>query len=126
MMEGLRRTAEDFDTDFTEFTVKGQKEGNAFAHHWFLASNKTDLNPEEVRLKLDQHLRELNDDYHTERNHVLTSMYLQILPEDVFLDFLEKHLKLGGQSKFPRVLSDNLYQHWVDHVKAVSGKLASS
>jgi hypothetical protein len=117
MMEGLRRTAVDFQTDFTEFTVKGFKEDSSFAHHWYLANHNSGLDPEAVRSKLDQHLRDLNDDYHTERNHVLTGMYLQVLPEAVFLDFLEKHLKLGGQSKFPRVLSDNLYALWVDHVK---------
>jgi hypothetical protein len=125
MMEALRRTAEDFKTDFTEFTVKGLKEGNAFAHHWYLANHNAGLDAEAIRRSLDQHLRELNDDYHTERIHVLTGMYLQVLPEQVFLDFLEKHLKLGGQSKFPRVLSDNLYELWVEHVNAYTKQSAS-
>jgi hypothetical protein len=52
-------------------------------------------------------------------------MYLRVLPEEVFLDFLEKHLKLGGQSKFPRVLSDNLYALWVEHVKQYENQAAS-
>jgi hypothetical protein len=118
MMDGLRRTADDFQTDFTEFTVKGVKEGSNFAHHWYISNQNTTLDTEAIKGKLDQHLRELNDDYHTERNHVLTGMYLHLLPEEVFLTFLEKHLKLGGQSKFPRVLSDNLYPLWVEHVKS--------
>jgi hypothetical protein len=118
MMDGLRRTADDFQTDFTEFTVKGVKEGSNFAHHWYISNHNTTLDTEAIKGKLDQHLRELNDDYHTERNHVLTGMYLHLLPEEVFLTFLEKHLKLGGQSKFPRVLSDNLYPLWVEHVKS--------
>ena len=125
MIEGLQRTAADFNTDFTEFTVKGLKDGNAFAHHWYLANHNMHLDAEEVRRKLDFHLRALNDDYDTERNHVLTGMYLQILPEDVYLSFLEKHLKLGGQSKFPRVLSDSMYQLWVEHVKEYSKQMAS-
>lgn len=120
MMEGLKRTAADFHTDFTEFTVKGTREGNLFAHHWYVANPNASLEAESVRKVLDQHLRDLNDDYHTERNHVLTGMYLQVLPEEVFLEFLDKHLKLGGQSKFPRVLSDNMYQLWVDHVNEYS------
>jgi hypothetical protein len=118
MMDGLRRTADDFQTDFTEFTVKGVKEGSNFVHHWYISNQNTTLDTEAIKGKLDQHLRELNDDYHTERNHVLTGMYLHLLPEEVFLTFLEKHLKLGGQSKFPRVLSDNLYPLWVEHVKS--------
>ena len=125
MIEGLQRTAADFDTDFTEFTVKGLKDGNAFAHHWYLANHNMQMDAEVVRQKLDFHLRALNDDYDTERNHVLTGMYLHILPESVFLSFLEKHLKLGGQSKFPRVLSDSMYQLWVAHVNEHSKQATS-
>jgi len=125
MMEGLRRTAEDFNTDFTEFTVKGVKEGNVFAHHWYIAHHNSELDAESLCRSLDQHLRELNDDYHTERNHVLTGMYMTVLPEKMFLDFLEKHLKLGGQSKFPRVLSDKLFELWVEHVNAYTNQPAS-
>jgi hypothetical protein len=41
MMEGLRLTAEEFQTDFTEFTVKGLKEESFFAHHWYIATSNT-------------------------------------------------------------------------------------
>ncbi len=117
MMEGLRLTAEEFQTDFTEFTVKGLKEESFFAHHWYIATSNTGLDAEAVKQSLDKHLRGLNDDYHTERNHVLTGMHLTILPEQVFLDWMAKYLKVGGQSKFPRVMSDALYAEWLEHVQ---------
>jgi hypothetical protein len=44
---------------------------------------------------------------------------LNVLPEKVFLDWMEKHGKLGGQSKFPRVMSDALYEDWKQHVQIV-------
>jgi hypothetical protein len=30
---------------------------------------------------------------------------------------MAKHNKLGGQSKFPRVLADKQYEDWVAHVE---------
>jgi hypothetical protein len=44
-------------------------------------------------------------------------MHLTILPEQVFLDWMAKYLKVGGQSKFPRVMSDALYAEWLEHVQ---------
>lgn len=118
MMEGLRLCAEELGTDFPEFTVKGRKDGEHFAHHWFIACNTPGISPDEVQQRLDQHLRRLNDDYDTERNHVLKGMYVHLLHEDVFIGWMARHNKLGGQSKFPRVLPDALFEDWLQHVES--------
>jgi hypothetical protein len=40
-------------------------------------------------------------------------MQMHVLPESDFLDFLESKGKLGGQSKFPRVMPEVMYQEWI-------------
>lgn len=116
MYEGIIRTANDLQTSFPEFTVKGLKEPGKYGHHWYLACDNANINPDEVQRLLDEHLSELNDDYAVERKHVLKDMQVTLLPESVFLGWMEKHGKLGGQAKFPRVLTDALYQDWCDFV----------
>ena len=118
MMQALQMVADEMHTDLPEFTVKALKLENEFAHNWFVACNDPKIEAVAVRTKLDNHLRKLNDDYDTERNHVLTGMNLTLLPESVFMDWMAKHNKLGGQSKFPRVLADKQYQDWLEHVHA--------
>lgn len=117
MNEGIKRAADQFNTNFPEYTVKGIKDGNLVGHQWFLACDDLSLNAEKVKHALDMHLNELNDDYAVERKHVLKEMRLMLLPESVFLGWMEKHGKLGGQAKFPRVLTDALYKDWSEYVQ---------
>lgn len=116
MMEGLQHTAADLGTSFPEFTVKGVRDGDALGHHWYIACDDAHVKAGDVKQHLDQHLRRLNDDYDIERNHVLTGMQVTLLPEKTFISWMARHNKLGGQSKFPRVLSDNLFADWQQHV----------
>ncbi len=55
----------------------------------------------------------LNDDYATERKHVLTNMKLHLFPESVFYEFMDRRGKLGGQAKFPRVMPDGMFSEWI-------------
>jgi len=71
----------------------------------------------ELRNKIDQHLRDLNDDYAVERDSALKEVRLQKLPEHTFLQFLETKVKVGGQHKFPRVLKGKMYEDWVAYLK---------
>jgi hypothetical protein len=113
MNEGVLRTAEQLGVEVPEYTVKGIKEENGqMGHHWYIACDNAGILAEEFRKKLDENLNMLNDDYAVERKHVLTGMKLNIYPESVFLGWLERHGKLGGQSKFPRVMSDPHYEDW--------------
>ncbi|MBS3914046.1 MAG: GH3 auxin-responsive promoter family protein [Bacteroidetes bacterium] len=116
MNEGVQRTAEEFGVEIPEFTVKGYKDNGNMGHHWFVACDNKDLDAEKFREKLDANLNLLNDDYAVERKHVLRNMKLEVLPESVFLGWLEKHGKLGGQSKFPRVMSDKNYEDWCQYL----------
>lgn len=116
MMDALLACSRELNANFPEFTVKAMAEENTYAHHWYVACDNESINPDDLKTRLDNHLRKLNDDYDCERNHVLKGMYLTVLPEEVFISWMAKHKKLGGQSKFPRVLADKMYEDWLGHV----------
>ena len=102
--------------------MKGFKtENGVMGHRWFVACDQQGIDAEAVRETLDQELCILNDDYATERKHVLKEMELVLFPETVFLDFMEKRGKLGGQSKFPRVMPDVMYKEWETFLDETQG-----
>ena len=95
-----------------EFTVAGVPYGLFFAHKWWIAcDDKTD--PDILKKKIDQHLVELNDDYAVERKSALKEVYLEILPESKFMEFMKFKGKIGGQHKFPRVMKGKMYDEWI-------------
>lgn len=99
-----------------EFTVRGLKHENGeMGHRWFLAYPLGVEKPDVVESQriLDEALIELNDDYATERKHVLKRMELFWLPESDFLDFMDYRGKMGGQAKFPRVMAEGVYKEWL-------------
>ena len=62
--------------------------------------------------KIDQKLKELNDDYAVERKSALKEVKLEVLSEQQFMDFMEAKGKVGGQHKFPRVLKGKMLDDW--------------
>jgi len=91
---------------------------NFFAHQWFVgADNPEKVESEKVRTLLDAELKRLNDDYATERTHALKDIMVTVLPNSVFIEWMEKYAKVGAQSKFPRVLSDERYAQWIDFLR---------
>ena len=94
-----------------EFTVAGIPDGNFFGHQWYVACNdQADEN--DLANLIDEKLKELNDDYEVERKHALKSIQVKVLPEHVFLDFMNHKGKVGGQHKFPRVLKGKILEEW--------------
>ena len=94
-----------------EFTVAGIPYGTFFAHHWWLATDDK-ANAEELRVRIDAKLKELNDDYEVERKHALKEIIVDVLPEHIFMDFMKAKGKIGGQHKFPRVLKGKMLADW--------------
>ena len=68
---------------------------------------------------LDRKLCELNDDYAVERISALKEVFLQKLPEELFLKFMAQKGKLGSQHKFPRVLKGKMLQDWNEFLKNI-------
>lgn len=116
MNDAIHELNERFDCTVREYTVIGQKTDNGFEHHWYLGVDDSRLNSEEVLNYLDSTLKELNADYATERKSVLTSVDITILPNETFYSWLEQQNKLGGQTKFPRVLRGEQAKTWLSLV----------
>ena len=83
-----------------------------FAHHWFVGTDKL-IDSKIIKQKIDSHLKVLNDDYAVERTHAIKEIIVTVLPNQLFVDFLASKNKLGGQSKFPRVLKGKHLNEWL-------------
>jgi hypothetical protein len=116
MNKAVQLAAEELNAVIPEFTVAGVPYDKFFAHHWYVASDDH-VDPEMLRLKIDQHLKELNDDYGVERKSALKEVFLDVLPEHVFMDFMKAKGKVGGQHKFPRVLKGKMLEDWQHFIR---------
>ncbi len=112
MNQAIKLTADELNININEYCVVGVPHQGLFAHHWYVGSDKP-VTQEELKEKLDKHLKVLNDDYAVEREHALKEVIVTVLSNDAFIDFLASKNKLGGQSKFPRVLKGKNLNEWM-------------
>jgi GH3 auxin-responsive promoter len=117
MTEAMHQLSTDLNLPITEFTVSGTVNGSNFGHHWFLGIDNCTKTEVELAIKLDQYLKDLNDDYAVERRHALQNIRLQVIPTHKFYDWMEKNGKLGSQNKFPRVLQNQNYKDWLSFLE---------
>jgi len=111
MNKAIQMVSDEMNIYIPEFTVAGFPYQNYFAHKWYVATNDK-VDPEILRKEIDKKLSELNDDYAVERNSALKEIFLEVLPEEKFLKFMEVRGKLGSQHKFPRVLNGKILDEW--------------
>jgi hypothetical protein len=101
--------------EIQEFTVYAMANGNTFKHVWYLGID--DYKPTfDLSKIIDEKLKELNDDYTTERKHVLTEVEVKVLPLNTFYEWMKMQGKFGGQNKFPRVLKGERIQSWEEFI----------
>jgi hypothetical protein len=118
MNKAINLVSEELNISIGEFTVAGIPHGNFFAHHWYIATDDN-VNSETLKVLIDKKLKELNDDYEVERNHALKEIFVDVLSEDTFMDFMRYKGKVGGQHKFPRVLKGKMLDEWQKFLKQV-------
>ena len=116
MNKAIGMVAEEMNISIGEFAVAGIPYGSFFAHHWYIAC-KDEVDKEMLLFKIDEKLKVLNDDYAVERTSALKEVFIDLLSEDVFMDFMRKKGKIGGQHKFPRVLKGELLLDWQRFLK---------
>ncbi|WP_121353499.1 GH3 family domain-containing protein [Flavisolibacter nicotianae] len=117
MNRAIELVSNEFNVSIPEFTVVGFPFENWFAHKWYIACNDP-VDAEALIGKIDRHLCELNDDYATERTSALKKIFIDVLPEEVFLNFMKAEGKLGSQHKFPRVLKGKMLKEWDEFLAA--------
>lgn len=111
MNKAIELVSNEFNISIPEYTVVGFPYQNFFAHRWYIATNDK-VDAELIRRRIDEQLRDLNDDYATERDSALKEVFLEVLPEEKFLRFMELKGKLGSQHKFPRVMKGTMLADW--------------
>lgn len=104
LCDAVRAVDEKLRAGIGEFAVTGHREGTFWAHQWYISAENQSVNPDMLVKALDEELCRLNDDYAVERRYALRSVRAQMLPNQVFLDWLHKRGKMNGQAKIPRVL----------------------
>jgi len=111
MNKAIQLVSEELNISIPEYTVAGEPHGNFFSHHWYVACDDA-VNKEVLVKKIDEALQSLNDDYAVERKSALKEVYLDILPESAFMEFMKQLGKIGGQHKFPRVIKGKRLEEW--------------
>lgn len=111
MNKAVQLVGDELNVSIPEYTVAGEQYGSFFAHHWYVACNEN-VDAKLLRDKIDEKLAALNDDYAVERRSALKEVFLDVLPEDYFLEFMKLKGKVGGQHKFPRVLKGSILEDW--------------
>ena len=114
----VRMLQEEMQVKISEFTITGVRCGNLFAHHWYLGTNDA-LDPAVAATKLDGYLKILNDDYRVERIEAIREVTADVLPLQVFLDWMKLRGKEGGAHKFPRVLKNGQREQWESYISTI-------
>lgn len=116
MNKAIQLTCEEMNISIPEFTVAGIPYNNFFAHQWYVACDDA-VDKHELKNKIDQKLKELNDDYAVERSSALKEVFVDVLSEEDFMEFMRQKGKIGGQHKFPRVLKGRMLADWQKFLK---------
>ncbi|HAA12453.1 MAG TPA: GH3 auxin-responsive promoter [Cytophagales bacterium] len=116
MNQAIGMVMEELNIVIKEFTVAGVPYGSLFAHQWYIGCDD-EADPKLILDRLDHYLKELNDDYTTERTSALPEVFLEKLPTEYFMGWMESSGHYGGQAKFPRVLKGVKLDDWTTYVK---------
>ncbi len=118
MNRALEILSTEFNADFNEFTLAGIPHEGFFAHQWYVACDKMNMDQALFKTRLDETLKTLNDDYRVEREHALRDIFVELIPTSVFIDWMRKRGKEGSQNKFPRVIRGEMFAEWKQFVSA--------
>lgn len=116
MNQAVQYVEEKLEISIPEYTVSAVRLGDFFRHKWYLGADRL-VDNQRVRALLDRRLREVNDDYDTERKHVLQEPLVEVIPASIFYKWQEAKGKMGGQNKFPRVMKKESFGEWEEFVR---------
>ena len=111
MNKAIQIASEELNISIPEFTVTGIPYQSFFAHQWYVACDDK-VDKVQLATIIDSKLKELNDDYAVERKSALKAIFVEVLSEEAFMDFMNQKGKIGGQHKFPRVLKGKMLEDW--------------
>jgi len=115
MNRAIKMLQDEFNIQIPEFSVTGISHGTMFAHKWYLGTDDP-IDPVVAAEKLDEYLEVLNDDYRVERSEAIREVSAEVIPLQVFYDFMKATGREGGAHKFPRVLKNEMLGQWVKYL----------
>ena len=116
MNRALELLQEELDIEIKEFTVAGVEHGSLFAHRWYIGTDDF-LDGDKAAIIIDEHLKNLNDDYRVERMEAIKDVCVTVLPSHVFYNYMKETGKEGSANKFPRVLKNSRIDEWENYLK---------
>jgi len=116
MNRAIELLQEDLDIEIKEFTIAGVNHGSLFAHLWYIGTDDP-LDAEHAAKLIDEHLKNLNDDYRVERMEAIKEVCVNVLPSDIFYSYMKLEGKEGSANKFPRVLKNSRIDEWENFLK---------
>ena len=111
MNRAIQMLEDEYNIEVREFTVAGIKHDSMFAHKWYIGTDNQ-IDPVIVKTKIDEYLKILNDDYRVERIAAIRDVFAEVLPCEVFYNWMKLKGKEGAQNKFPRVLKNEKLTDW--------------
>lgn len=117
MNKAIDTVAREMKITINEFTVAGLRHDGMFAHRWYIGYDGNNVDAAAVRKILDDTLSTVNDDYAVERRSAaLKEVFVELIPNHVFYDYMREKGKEGAMNKFPRVLKGNALQEWENYL----------
>ncbi len=117
MNRAIELLQEDLNIEINEFTIHAFKHSSLFAHRWYLGTREKIDNENAAEL-IDNHLKNLNDDYRVERMEAIKDVEVVVIPEIAFYEYMKEKGKEGSANKFPRVLKNGRIDEWEGFLRA--------
>ncbi|HJN05730.1 MAG TPA: GH3 auxin-responsive promoter family protein, partial [Bacteroidales bacterium] len=117
MNRAIELLQEDLDIKIKEFTIAGVRHGSLFAHRWYIGTDDH-LEGNRAAKIIDEHLKNLNDDYRVERMEAIKEVWVTVLPSKVFYNYMKESGKEGSANKFPRVLKNSRIDEWNEYLES--------
>lgn len=118
MTRAIEVVSQELNILIKEFTVAGINYDTLFAHHWYIGTDDP-VDKTFLRNRIDEVLKELNDDYRVERTAALKEVIVDVLPTQVFYDYMHSIGKIGAAFKFPRVLKSKKITDWENYLNTI-------
>lgn len=122
MNKAIQTVSKKLDLRIKEFTVTGFKYENLFAHKWYIGTDNDQADAKEILRIIDETLCLINDDYAIERTAALKEIFVEILPNKTFIEYMRSQGKEGAMNKFPRVLKNGMLQDWENFLQGIKEK----
>jgi hypothetical protein len=114
-VENMNEAIADLDKEMgitvREFTVAALPYEGYFCHRWYIGTDDP-VDARQVEERLDALLKAHNKNYGRARGRALKKVFVEVISPAMFYQWQEHRNKLGGQTKTPRVMTEEQFAEW--------------